>query len=100
MAYNWRQMSAEQRADVLQRRQLAAQPWHGPPHGLESHWYHLSAACYEHVTVIGANPERMATFERELLSGLSQVCEKVSVWCILPNHYHVLVQSRSLPSCR
>ncbi len=100
MAYNWRHMTTEQRAEILRARQRFGQPWHGPPHGVERCWYHLSAACYEHAPVLSANIDRMADFERELLTGLARECEKVSVWCILPTHYHVLVQCRSLPLLR
>ncbi len=100
MAYNWRHMTEEEKRTVLQTRQNGGQPWHGPPHGLERHWYHLTAACYEHTPLIGKNPLRMANFERDLLTCLAQECEKVSVWCVLPTHYHVLVQCRCVPHCR
>ncbi|MCF7855801.1 MAG: hypothetical protein K9N51_13450 [Candidatus Pacebacteria bacterium] len=100
MAYNWRQMTNEQRAEVLRTRQESGQPWHGPPHGLERHWYHVAAACYDHQHIIGNSPERLALFETKLLVILSPECEKISGWCVLPNHYHVLVQCRSVPLCR
>jgi putative transposase len=98
--YNWRQMTDLQRAEVLRLRQQLGQPWHGPPHGLEAHWYHISAACYEHAPIAGESPERMADFERELLLVLRNECEQVSAWCLLPNHYHALVQAVSLRNVR
>jgi putative transposase len=100
MAYNWRHMTNEQRTAVLLSRQESGRPWHGPPHGLERHWYHISAACYEHRPILGKTAERMAGFEDKLLGTVAEECEKVCVWCVLPNHYHVLVQCRSLASCR
>jgi len=93
-------MIPEQRAEALRARQVARQPWHSPPHGLERHWYHLSAACYEHAPILGASPERMGVFEQALLEALGQECERVCVWCVLPTHYHALIQCRSLPLCR
>jgi putative transposase len=98
--YNWRQMTAAQRAEVLRLRKQTGQPWHAPPHGLEKHWHHVSAACYEHQPVLGASPERMATFEKDLLTALAPVSEGVLAWCVLPNHYHILLQCMALPAVR
>ena len=98
--YNWRRLTPEQRVKVLRCRQRCGQPWHGPPHSLEKCWYHVSAACYEHRKILGVDPRRIAVFERELHTTLAPVTEAVSAWCILPNHYHVLVQAVDLPSCR
>jgi len=100
MAYNWRQMSDAQRVEVLRHRRLADQPWHAPPHGLEKGWSHISAACYEHQPIIGATPERMAAFEQALLAALTQASQGVGAWCLLPNHYHALVQTLSVHACR
>ena len=52
--YNWRFMTEEQQQEVLKIRKLSGQPWHGPPHGLEKHWYHVSGTCYEHQPIIWA----------------------------------------------
>ena len=98
--YNWRRMSPEQRDEVLAARQLAKQPWHGPPHACETGWFHLSAACFEHQPVIGASLDRMLAFEAELLRATRAKCLQVMAWCVLPNHYHLLAQCLSLPECR
>jgi len=100
MSYTWRHLTPQDRADLLRIRQLSGQPWHGPPHGLESHWYHLSASCYEHKELIGATPERLTEFEQEMLRCAASTCQKVSAWCVLPNHYHLLVQCRDVAECR
>jgi putative transposase len=98
--YNWRQMTPAMREEVLRLRKQCGQPWHGPPHGFEKRWHHISAACYEHQPVLGALPERMAAFEKDLLCALAPVSEGVSAWCVLPNHYHLLLQCISLPAVR
>ena len=98
--YEWRKMTPAMREEVVQLRRKCGQPWHGPPHGLERHWSHLSAACYEHGPLIGSSPERMTAFERELLAALAPVSEGVSAWCVLPDHYHVLVQCVDLRAVR
>jgi len=92
--YDWRRMSPAEREAALAARKANRQPWHGPPH---EDWgerpYHLSAACYEHAPIIGVSPERMAACERELLDVLAQHAEGIHSWCLLPNHYHALVDS-------
>jgi len=93
-------MTHAQRESIIKFRKLQGQPWHAPPHGLEKNWYHISAACYEHKPVIGKEPDRMAAFEAALLTVLRHSCNKVSAWCVLPNHYHCLVQCVSISMCR
>jgi putative transposase len=53
----------------------------------------VTAACFEHVPVIGANPERMQAFEKGLLAALQELCPTIHAWTVLPNHYHVLVEN-------
>jgi putative transposase len=38
----------------------------------------------------------MAECEDELLATLGSVCDAVYAWCVLPNHYHVLVHIADL----
>jgi len=53
--YEWRKMNAEQRRSVLEERRLKQLPWHGPPHfGTETDYYHISAACYEHSSIVSS----------------------------------------------
>ena len=92
--YNWREMTPEQRDYALRLRKVQRRPWHGPPHRRgETTLYHLTAANYEHRPVIGASVERMSEFERLLLEVISCKSEHVLAWCVLPNHYHLLVDS-------
>jgi len=98
--YNWRKMTDEQRDEVLLRRQQQGLAWHGPPSYRERNWYHLSAACYDHHNIIGISEERIISFEKELISTLSKDCQKISAWCVLPNHYHLLVQTPDLEALR
>ncbi len=98
--YNWRQMTPDMRTDVVRLRKQLGQPWHGPPHGLERHWHHIAGACYEHRPIIGASPARMAAFETALLGAVAPVSDGVSAWCVLPNHYHLLLQCANLPAVR
>jgi putative transposase len=97
--YLWRRLTVEQREALLRERQATLKPWHSPPHlQSDSRTYLITAACYEHVSVIGASGTRMASFEAELLSVLTEHCEAVYAWVVLPNHYHALVTAGELDS--
>ncbi len=97
--YNWRNMSDAERADVLAARKAREHPWHRPPHPAQgAGTYHLSAACFEHVPVIGLNPKRMAEFEHALFETLQLHVTETVASCVLPNHYHALVATESLGS--
>lgn len=92
--YLWRRLTPEQRATILTYRQRLKRPWHRPPHfGKGSIHYHLSAACYEHQPHIGLNAERMASFSEALLETLPI---PPAAWCVLPNHYHLLIRADDL----
>ncbi len=93
--YCWRSMSRLQREYVLGLRKLAKRPWHSPPHQVAggNTIYHITAAIYEHHPIIGHTPERLAAFEQNLLTAVTAQGEKVFVWCVLPNHYHLLLDA-------
>jgi len=92
--YDWRKMNEAQRQDLLQNRLQRQLPWHSPPHrDGEKSFYHLTAACFEHRPIIGVSPERMFDFSTRLLNVLTDVHAEVEAWCVLPNHYHVLLRS-------
>ncbi len=95
--YDWRSLTAQQRIEILRQRKVNRCPWHSPPHtnaGQAS--YHISAACYEHAAYIGLSSKRMSVFEEELLQAAETVTDRIHAWCILPNHYHLLVSCREL----
>lgn len=97
-AYRWRRLSPEQRAQVLAARKREGLPWHSPPHFVIDHPmdFHITAACYEHRPVIGYSTERLEAFSRALLDTLQPVAIQVHAWCLLPNHYHLLVRIASV----
>jgi len=96
--YEWRQMTQRQRAEILDLRRQSQSPWHSPPHYSEDgvHFYHLTGACYEHAPIIGKYPERMALFENDLRETIGVFGNRVMAWCILPNHWHALIQTDAL----
>ncbi len=90
--YSWRKLSGEDQAALLQYRQRLSRPWHSPPHFIEGPaLFHLTAACYEHASIIGSSPARMQAFSADLLGTLAGAGVTTHAWCLLPNHYHLLV---------
>ena len=96
--YDYRKMTPAQRAEAVEYRQSRHRPWHSPPHGDPANIdrYLITAACYDHRSVIGANPARMTACEDGVLSARQSIGAEVCAWCILPNHYHVLIKSARL----
>jgi putative transposase len=93
-SYAWRSLTPAQRAELLGWRQQRGRPWHSPPHGGDCGLdrFHITAACYEHRPHIGLSPQRMEAFAQDLLEAAGAGAT-VHAWCVLPNHYHLLVQS-------
>ena len=97
--YAWRHMTAKQREETVLLRRMCCSPWHSPPHW-ESRTcrYHIIAACYEHVPVIGVSPERLALFSRAVLEIFHALAGQTHAWVVLPNHYHALVTTTDIMS--
>ena len=92
--YKWRLLTEKERSELLEWRKLRGYPWHSPPHRPGStSVYHLSASCYEHKPHIGASVRRMREFCERLLETLAETSSVLYAWCVLPNHYHVVIQT-------
>ena len=90
--YQWRQLTEEDRAALLSWRQHLKRPWHSPPHfATGPGCFHLTAACYDHAEIIGQSVKRMQDFGEDLIRTLDQVGATLHAWCLLPNHYHLLL---------
>ncbi|MGD0536939.1 MAG: hypothetical protein ABSC03_04755 [Verrucomicrobiota bacterium] len=98
--YRWRQLTPEQRAELLAWRKARGNPWHSPPH--HPHFghvrFHITAACFEHQPYIGHNLDRMDAFTRDLLAVLAAHAGQTFAWCVLPSHYHALVEAPDILS--
>ena len=93
--YEWRKLSKKERENILERRRAKWQPWHSAPHeGGRQEAYHLFAACYEHRPIISLTPSRLEECETLLLETVRPFSVEVFAWCILPNHYHILFESK------
>jgi putative transposase len=96
--YLWRSLTQAQRDEVLAERRACRRPWHSPPRSCrdEQTVFHLAVACFEHQPLIGASIARMDEFTRSLQATLEAASKRVFAWCVLPNHYHLLVETINL----
>ena len=94
--YLWRSLTPEQREELLNYRIQQHRPWHSPPVLFDSGFFHLSAACYEHKAHIGFDLSRMSDFSQELQNVFNVARYELRAWCVLPNHYHLLVKTSNL----
>jgi REP-associated tyrosine transposase len=96
--YLWRQLNPKQREELLEWRKARGHPWHSPPHrpNFGHLRFHISAACYEHRDHIGQSLPRIDNFTRDLLAVLAAHANQTFAWCVLPNHYHALVEAADI----
>lgn len=83
-------------------RRLRRFPKHSPPHFdfVGEHQYIVTAASYEHAHVIGKSFERMTDCEAGILDACEKFCTNIYAWCVLPNHYHVLLKTAQIKLLR
>jgi len=100
--YNWRKMSDLERQEALKHRKQHKLPWHNPPHlDIEGEQiYLITATCFEHRSIIGKAKERLLECEISLLELLRERLCEVYAWCVLPNHYHFLINTKEIKIIR
>lgn len=93
--YDWRRMNSDQRKEVQLIRRIRNYPKHSPPHFSRSErlCYHICGANYEHKPIIGMSPVRLARFSESLCFICNSSENVLYAWCVLPNHWHVLVET-------
>src|SRR5437763_1881284 len=100
--YYWRQLNKGQREDALEYRRIQRYPKHSLPHfDFEAErQYLITAACYEHRHFIGRSIQRMTDFEVALLDVCAHFATCIYAWCILPNHFHILLKTAQVGDLR
>jgi putative transposase len=100
--YEWRRMTEEERVRAMEVRRFHHYPKHSPPHWdlAGEHQYLITAACYEHASIIGKHTERMTDCEEKLLETCREHASEIYGWCLLPNHYHVLLRTGRIGDLR
>jgi putative transposase len=77
--YDYRRMTTDERARVMEYRRLRKLPLHSPPHftmGFTTQ-YLITAACFEHAAIIGENPDRLTDCEEQMLAACREHASKV-----------------------
>jgi putative transposase len=88
--FSYRALTPEQQADLVAERRRES-PRHGPPHPDAPGEYRIvTATCYEHRKVLNS-AQRLAWFEEQLLAAVHDLGRPCAAWCVLPNHYHLLI---------
>lgn len=96
--YRYRRMTREQRQACVDHRRDRGFPWHSPPHPEAPGEYRIvTATCFEHAHLLDTS-DRLQWFENELLTTLKECGTPCAAWCVLPNHYHLLVGIVSMSS--
>jgi len=100
--YNWRKMSKKVRKETIAYRKQHNLPWHNPPHlDFEGEYiYLITAACFEHKPIIGINQNRMLECEEMILDVCFELKCELYAWCVLPNHYHLLLKTSQIKELR
>jgi len=91
-------MTNDERQRVIDYRRRRNLPKHSPPHWAMgfSGQYIVTAACFEHAPIVGKSMERLTECEQQLLTACEEHTTKIYAWCVLPNHYHVLVGTQEI----
>ena len=96
--YDWRRHTPQGRKEIFEARRAARRPWHSPPHRFtdELRSFIVSAACFEHEPILAYSAERMEDFSERLLAVCDKHADRVYAWCVLPNHYHVVLLTNQI----
>lgn len=96
--YYWRKLNDAQREEVLRYRQSQRIPWHAPPHFEYEGEQKLivTASCFDHQPIIGRSADRMVECESALIAICKELQACLFAWCVLPNHYHLLIKSAEI----
>jgi putative transposase len=100
--YSWRKMTEVERLRALDERKYRKFPKHTPPHfeSTEERQFLISGACYEHQHLIGKSSHRMSECEAAILNACDRLAMNIYAWCVLPNHYHVLLKTDRVKDVR
>ena len=94
--YRYRKLTEEQQRQVVQERQRRGFPKHSPPHLAAPNGFRIvTGTCFEHRSILQTT-NRLADFEDRLLGLLTETTHECASWCVLPNHYHILVKVASI----
>jgi putative transposase len=102
--YEYRKLTAEQKAELVEHRLSRGYPPHAPPHPVkDKRLYLLTATCYEHQCYMHSEYRRQQLLnmifgrfgdggdeEESALALTTNIT--ICAWVVLLNHYHLLVE--------
>lgn len=95
--YTYRNLSPEQKAEVVRQRLQKGYPPHSPPHPIaDSSHYIITATCYEHKHRLHTSQRRQQLLDR-LFETFTRENIEILAWVILTNHYHLLTTTVNFP---
>ncbi|MBZ0263186.1 hypothetical protein K8I28_00840 [bacterium] len=56
----------------------------------------ITATCFNHISIIGKSIDRLIECEKSVLAIGNELSKEVFAWCVLPNHYHILLQTDNI----
>ncbi|MFZ2657595.1 MAG: transposase [Victivallales bacterium] len=92
--YNYRKMTQEQKNDTVRTRKINKLPLHQPFHHMDgtTKTYLITSANYEHKNIM-ANESRRNELQEKIFSLCKKTSSEIHCWCILSNHYHLLIKT-------
>lgn len=88
--YDYRKLSPQQQAEIVQQRLAKGYPPHSPPHPIKNQEYYLlTASCYEHKNRLNSSQRRQQLLNL-LFENFTIHQIEIIAWVILLNHYHLL----------
>lgn len=91
--YVYRNLTPEQRAELVQERLARGYPSHSPPHPVRDRpFYMITATCYEHKCHMESEQRRQQVLEM-LFEAFLANDQEICGWVVLPNHYHLLAHT-------
>jgi putative transposase len=94
--YQYLRSSPVQRRELLKERVDRGFPLHSPPHGAPlERTYMITVACYEHRPLMQDERRRLQIVE-EFARSIDGQGTKIEAWVVLPNHYHLLLDTPDL----
>ena len=91
--YKYRKLTPEKRAELVRQRIARRYPAHSPPHPVrKQRFYLLTASCYKHNAYLQSDSRQKQVLD--LLFQMFNNETELRAWIILPNHYHILVNTK------
>ena len=89
--YDYRKLSSEQRAKIIEQRLVNGYPPHEPPHlKQDDTCYFLTGVCFEHAPHMKFRERRKEVLDM-IFELFTEHGMNILAWVVLLNHYHLLV---------